>query len=182
MSAARNIGIDHASGAYIVFLDADDIMLPHALETLYADITANKCDIAACANIACSSKKDLNNLPKTDDSIELWSGDRALQASLESSTYTFAVWAKMFSRAIIGSTRFIEGRKINEDSYFLFQCLKKSPRCGSSYDHLLLFQDECGSLAQTGAGLPGGYHLFSGSKRSGNQTRASRNGFAFPRI
>ncbi len=51
LSAARNTGIDHAKGTYLMFLDSDDMLIPEALELLegtaraydldYLDFTAH---------------------------------------------------------------------------------------------------------------------------------------------
>src|SRR5919202_2999091 len=41
MSAARNLGISHAKGAYIGFLDADDVWLPYKLEQQVAILTSH---------------------------------------------------------------------------------------------------------------------------------------------
>ncbi|PZO14599.1 MAG: glycosyl transferase family 2 [Leptolyngbya foveolarum] len=34
MSAARNLGLQHAKGEYLIFLDCDDVLMPRCLETL----------------------------------------------------------------------------------------------------------------------------------------------------
>src|SRR5918998_1607143 len=41
MSASRNLGISHAKGAYVAFLDADDVWLPNALQRQVAILGSN---------------------------------------------------------------------------------------------------------------------------------------------
>lgn len=46
---ARNIGMQYASGAYISFVDADDLVDPRMIKTLYQKAVETKCDVAECA-------------------------------------------------------------------------------------------------------------------------------------
>ena len=45
LSAARNAGIHAATGEYILFLDADDFLLPNALENIIKDLNTAQCDV-----------------------------------------------------------------------------------------------------------------------------------------
>lgn len=48
VSAARNAGLDAASGAYIGFVDADDWIAPEMFQTLFSIATEKCCDVVMC--------------------------------------------------------------------------------------------------------------------------------------
>lgn len=52
----RNIGIEKASGDYLLFMDADDTMLPGGLENVYLDALGTGADVVRCRAIDCDEK------------------------------------------------------------------------------------------------------------------------------
>ncbi|GAA4328272.1 glycosyltransferase family A protein [Mucilaginibacter gynuensis] len=87
-SAARNLGIQHANGNYIQFLDADDLLSPDKMEQQVNSLQQNPDKVAVCSTIYFNNGDDHLNSPiptyeeaflQSDDSpahflINLWGG------------------------------------------------------------------------------------------------------------
>ncbi|MCM1066579.1 MAG: glycosyltransferase family 2 protein [Muribaculaceae bacterium] len=110
VSEARNIGTSSSRGEYIFYLDADDMLLRHALERMYTIMTTSpKCDIAIAQF---TQEPNYNNsgehLPK------LISPEDALISTLyQEWPHHPSAWAKLYRRTLLGSP-FVKGRRYED--------------------------------------------------------------------
>lgn len=96
LSSARNMGIDHARGQYLCFIDSDDYVSPDFVETLYKNIKQNDADICWCdAYFKFNEREELLKFDKK--SVWLFQNS--------------AVWNKMYKRDLFleNNIHFFEG-------------------------------------------------------------------------
>lgn len=128
VSHARNVGLIHADGEYITFLDADDILADGALEDMLQCMKKNGLDIVSCKleNIG-----QQHTAQERDSGIlQVYVGKEALLRSIEDYPETYSACAKLYRHSKIENVRFPEGKRVHEDSFFVFQCLTKNVSFG----------------------------------------------------
>ena len=126
VSGARNTGLSRAEGEYVLFVDSDDILYPEAVEILLRDACEYGADIVSATKRVMNRNTNIAGAGE-DGTSTVYSGKSALELSLAGDRNTNSVCAKLFKTAMIGDIRFIEGKNINEDGFFLFQCFLKEP-------------------------------------------------------
>lgn len=116
-ASARNAGLDAARGAYICFVDSDDVVSVDYVEKLLKELTSAQADIAVCG---------FTQYTKTGQTV---CADREHSGVYQRNEYlgqflknwTCALlWNKIFRSDVIGKLRMVEGHKI-DDEFFTYQ-------------------------------------------------------------
>lgn len=120
VSGARNTGLDAAEGGWITFLDADDEMLPDAIDIMERTVHRYDAQIYQFNHLRYYTKI----------------GKEALKYTNEAGVYTikdlpkmwFGVWNKIYTAELVRSVRFDEGIQYGEDGLFNLACLARAKR------------------------------------------------------
>ncbi len=116
LSAARNAGISVATGRYIGFVDADDVIHPEMYHRLLTVVEQTNASIATCRHIDfCGGDKEAGAAlsfcnPNEHAQIHIfderdyWKNLFSLHPSVNS-----AVWNKIYRRELFEKVRFLEG-------------------------------------------------------------------------
>lgn len=117
-AAARNTGLDNASGAYIMFCDADDSYCPSMCEEMLAVLGDKNVDIVMCdTNLYNRQGKITHNAYY----FPFQSGRHTLKQDMKAGLNVY-LWNKIFRKSKIDlfGIRFPEGHK-SDDNLFVYQ-------------------------------------------------------------
>lgn len=146
VSNARNLGLQHARGKYITFVDVDDWVDPNCYQDMYARAEGGNADLVAAGLFIDEGDKILLTLGLEDGCC---SGETVAEKFL-SGELDVHVYNKLFKRKIACSVQFDSKIRIAEDRLYLFECLlqvQHAELMGQCYYHY--FQNDASVMNQS---------------------------------
>ena len=128
VSGARNTGMAAATGDYLMFVDSDDILYQEAIEILINDMYEYDADIVSAVKSITNSEGEIISTVNNDSAVTLFQGKEPLILSLKGDLDTYSACAKLFKSSFIKDICFQEGKDVNEDGFFVFECYLKAPK------------------------------------------------------
>ncbi len=121
VSAARNKGVDLASGRYLTFLDADDSLHPDFLRTLLDACVENECLMAVNGFRQVSPEWHLDmskTWPEADAQARMYDPEEAVEAALYQTGLTNNTCGALYHASLFNGYRFRRTRYEDLDSFY----------------------------------------------------------------
>lgn len=121
LSATRNIGVRHARGDLVSFVDADDDVAPTYLSYLWSLLQSSHCKISACNHWICREPKQKTRFPVEESHIIL-TPQSAFANILYDRCPDVSAWGKLYQKDVLEAILYPQSR-VFEDTFRIAEIL-----------------------------------------------------------
>lgn len=125
VSVARNLGLNYVRGTYFTFVDADDLVHPDLLQSMYQAAVLHQAQLVNCGKQPFSATVPFLSQVSGSDSLDVLSTEQGLKrffaTEIESSP-----WGKLYLSSHFLESRFVPNIGYMEDALYVFSCLKNT--------------------------------------------------------
>lgn len=144
LSDARNCGIDHAAGEWVVFIDGDDFIHPHMIERLYQLAEQYDSDIVACGFEPVLEAEEIRPMEQTQkEAVHIYETNDIF-AQFGRLEITLA-WNKIYRKNLFDTIRYPKGR-VHEDEYIIHHLAGECKRLVYTEEKLYYYLTRNGSI------------------------------------
>lgn len=124
LAYTRNIGIQNATGKYVMFVDSDDYIHPQMAEILYKNLITENAEISSCGHAEVYDNGFIDVLNKKKI-YKTYTAEKALQVFLFTYEVDIICCNKLFLRTLFNGIKFPEN-KLFEDHYTVYKIIDKA--------------------------------------------------------
>lgn len=147
LSDARNFGIDHAKGDFLVFVDSDDYINSNMIRKLYESLVENDSDIAICGfDYVDESGNKLPEQKKLNISGVYNKEDIYHYYDREGVSWVLGVaWNKLYRKKLFSTLRYPQG-KLHEDDFISFHLYAQTDKVSFINENLYFYTQRSYSI------------------------------------
>ena len=143
-SSARNVGMDVATGEYVLFVDSDDFIAKDMISHLYSLSVEHDAD-----DVSCKSLAFWDHLPHAKENVnfKVYNNKKEILSELLSNkNMEIAVTRRLYKKDVLEGLHFDEDCIMYEDMIFLYELYLKTNKLVESESILYFYRQREGSL------------------------------------
>ena len=150
VASARNLGLDLATGAYLIFIDSDDVMPPYAIETMMEHAIAYDADMVCGSHSVIDEQGiPIRAIPSEYETCRRMDTNEALRYYAPEE---WGPWNRLMRRHVHASIYFPDYR-IHEDEAIKFLLLERCRTVVRLFRTTYLYRSRAGSATSADSGV-----------------------------